>query len=192
MHLINLFGPPAVGKMSVGREIAARTPYRLFHNHATIEPLLEVFDWEMPSFGVLKSEFRRRVIEEAVASELPGLIFTFVWALDLPEDTRAVETLIAPVAAAGGRIDFVELYADLPTRLGREGTPERLAAKPSKRDTEWARANVVDWNERHELSTGPDVPFPLDFPHTVVDNTRLSAAETAEEIITRLGLPTRP
>ncbi|MFI5626934.1 hypothetical protein ACIA03_25980 [Nocardioides sp. NPDC051685] len=192
MHLINLFGPPAVGKMSVGREIAARTPYRLFHNHATIEPLLEVFDWEMPSFGVLKDEFRRRVIEEAVASELPGLVFTFVWALDLPEDMRSVETLIAPVAAAGGRIDFVELYTDLTTRLSREGTPERLAAKPSKRDTEWARANVVDWNERHVLSTGPDAPFPLDFPHTVVDSTRLTAAETAEEIITRLGLPTDP
>ncbi|MEU4455437.1 hypothetical protein AB0F44_29190 [Nocardioides sp. NPDC023903] len=192
MHLINLFGPPAVGKMSVGREIAARTPYRLFHNHATIEPLLEVFDWEMPSFGVLKAEFRRRVIEEAVASELPGLIFTYVWALELPEDAQAVTSLVAPVVEAGGKVDCVELYADMPTRLSREGTPERLAAKPSKRDTEWARANVVDWNERHVLSTGPEMPFPLHFPHTVVDNTRLSAAETAEEIITRLGLPTHP
>ena len=101
----------------------------------------------MPSFGVLKTEFRRRVIEEAVASELPGLIFTYVWALDLPEDAQAVARLVAPVVEAGGKIDCVELYADLPTRLSREGTPERLAAKPSKRDTEWARANVVDWNE---------------------------------------------
>jgi len=176
----------------VGREIAARTPYRLFHNDATIEPLLEVFDWEMPSFGVLKDEFRRRVIEEAVASGLPGLIVTYVWALELPDDAQAVTRLVAPVVEAGGKVDCVELYADMSTRLSREGTPERLAAKPSKRDTEWARANAVDWNERHVLSTGPEMPFPLHFPHTVVDNTRLSAAETAEEIITRLGLPTDP
>ncbi|MBC9735263.1 hypothetical protein [Nocardioides marmotae] len=190
MHLVMLFGPQAVGKMSVGRQIAEQTTYRLFHNHATIEPLLEVFDWGTPPFEKLRLELRRRVIEEAAASGLPGLVFTYVWELDAPGDTAYAEELVAPVVAAGGRVDFVELWADLDTRLAREGTPERLAAKPSKRDTAWARAQLLESHEQHVLSTGPDHPFPLDHPHTRLDTSGLSAAD-AEAVVELLDLPRR-
>ena len=191
MHLVFLFGPQAVGKLAVGRALAARTPYRLLHNHATIEPLLEVFDWGTPPFETLKVEFRRRILEEALASGLPGLVFTYVWALDVPGDTAYVAGLADPVLAAGGRVDFVELYADEQTRLSREGTELRLSAKPSKRDVAWAREHLVDAGRRYRLSTGPDVPFPLPHPHTVLDNTGLTPQEAAEEIARRLGLPGR-
>lgn len=189
MHLVFLFGPQAVGKLAVGRELAARTPYRLLHNHATIDPLLEVFDWGTPAFETLKEEFRRRILQEALASDLPGLVFTYVWGLDVPEDTAYVARIADSVLAAGGRVDFVELYADEATRLAREGTELRLAAKPSKRDVAWAREHLVEWGQRFRLSTGPDLPFPLDHSHTVLDNTRLSAAEAADEIVRRLDLP---
>ena len=189
MHLVFLFGPQAVGKLAVGRELAARTPYRLLHNHAVIEPLLEVFDWDSPAFQRLKVELRRRVLEEALASDLPGLVFTYVWGLDVPEDTAYVAGVRDLVLDAGGRVDFVELQADQATRLSREGTPLRLATKPSKRDVGWARAHLVEWDARYRLSTGPGTPFPLDDPHHVVDNTRLSPAEAADEVVRRLRLP---
>ncbi|MCW2813308.1 MAG: hypothetical protein JWN84_763 [Nocardioides sp.] len=193
MHLVILFGPPAVGKMTVGREVARLTPYRLFHNHATIEPLLEVFDWGTPPFETLKNEFRTRVIEEAIAHDLPGLVCTLVWPLDDAEDTAFVERYVAPVVAAGHPVDFVELWSSQDTRLGREGTPLRLAAKPSKRDLAWARGNLLDWDARHALSTGPDQPFPLAdrFPHLRVDNDGLTPAEAAERVVEALGLPRR-
>ena len=190
MHLVLLIGPQAVGKLAVGREIAARTPYRLLHNHATIEPLLEVFDWGTPAFETLKEEFRRRILEEALASGLPGLVLTYVWGLDVPEDVAYVARLVEPVLAAGGRVDVVELYADEATRLAREGTPLRLEVKASKRDVAWAREHLVAWGRRHRLSTAPDLPLPLDLPHLRIDNTRLSAPEVAAEVIARLDLPT--
>ena len=34
-------------------------------------------------------EFRRRILEEVAASPLPGLIFTYVWAFDVPADAVA-------------------------------------------------------------------------------------------------------
>ena len=43
MKLVLIVGDGAVGKMTVGQEIARRTGLRLFHNHLTIEPVLEVF-----------------------------------------------------------------------------------------------------------------------------------------------------
>ena len=67
MHFVFVFGPPAVGKMTVGRALAARTGYKLLHNHMTVEPVLEIFEFGSPPFGRLVNEFRRRVIEEALA-----------------------------------------------------------------------------------------------------------------------------
>jgi adenylate kinase family enzyme len=32
MHLVVIFGPPAVGKMTVGHELTKLTGYKLFHN----------------------------------------------------------------------------------------------------------------------------------------------------------------
>lgn len=83
MHLVLIFGPAAVGKMTVGHELAGLTGFKLFHNHMSIEPVLDVFPWGSPSFVRLTSEVRRRVIEEAVVAELTGLIFTYVWAFEI-------------------------------------------------------------------------------------------------------------
>ena len=88
MDLLFVIGPPAVGKMTVGKEIADRTGLRLFHNHMMIEPVLHFFDYEDPAFGRLVEEFRTRVFEEVAASDLPGLIFTYVWAFDEPADSK--------------------------------------------------------------------------------------------------------
>ena len=85
MHLVFVFGPPAVGKMTVGREICARTGYKLLHNHMTVEPVLDVFPFGSPPFNRLVSEFRGRILEEAVLA-LDGLVFTMVWGLELEED----------------------------------------------------------------------------------------------------------
>ena len=46
MKLIIIFGPPAVGKMTVGYELAKITGLRLFHNHMTIDLVLNFFDLE--------------------------------------------------------------------------------------------------------------------------------------------------
>jgi hypothetical protein len=191
VHLVVLFGPPAVGKMTVGRELARLTPYRLFHNHATIEPLLDVFAWGEPAFDLLREEFRRRIIEEAVATDLPGLVFTLVWGLEVADDAAYVERLVEPVVAAGGRVDFAELWSTQETRLAREGTPLRLEAKRSKRDVAWARAHLVESDAAHRLSTSADQPFPLAhrFGHVRVDNDALSPEDAAERVVDLLDLP---
>ena len=49
MKLVLLFGDCAVGKMTVGQELAKITDLRLFHNHMTIEPVLEIFGTYEPA-----------------------------------------------------------------------------------------------------------------------------------------------
>ena len=43
MKLVIIFGDGAVGKMTVGQELMKITDLRLFHNHMSIEPVLEIF-----------------------------------------------------------------------------------------------------------------------------------------------------
>lgn len=39
MKFVKMFGPQAVGKMTVGQELAKITDLKLFHNHMTIDLL---------------------------------------------------------------------------------------------------------------------------------------------------------
>jgi len=43
MKLIILFGPPAVGKITVGQAIEARTKFKLFHNHMITDAVMHIF-----------------------------------------------------------------------------------------------------------------------------------------------------
>ena len=87
--LLVIFGPPAVGKMTVGRAVAAASDFRLFHNHMTIEPMLETFGFGTPGFNVLNGGMRRQVLEQAAAHDI-NLVFSVVWALDDEQDRRTM------------------------------------------------------------------------------------------------------
>ena len=136
MKFVIVFGPPAVGKMTVGYELAKLTDLKVFHNHMTIEIALNFFDFGQPEFHRLVNEFRQRIFEEVASSNLPGLIFTYVWALDHPSDKNFIDQCCDIFRAKGGTIYFVELEADQEERLKRNTSPLRLKQKPSKRDIE--------------------------------------------------------
>ncbi|PYG01589.1 hypothetical protein SAMN05216184_10148 [Georgenia satyanarayanai] len=196
MRLLVIFGPPAVGKMTVGREIARRSTFRLFHNHALIEPLLEVFEYGTPPFTRLLTEWRVRVVEEAARAGT-DLLLTYVWGLDLQSDLDELTRHVRPYVEAGAGVSFVELAADLDTRLERNRTELRLAEKRSKRDVEWSDANVREM-ERFVMTTGSwtdgEPPLPAarllaQHRHLRLDNRDLAPHEAAGRILTWLDGP---
>ncbi|WP_458788405.1 hypothetical protein, partial [Vallitalea sediminicola] len=83
MKLVFLIGDEAVGKMTVGQELMKITDLRLFHNHMTIEPVIEVFGYFQ---GKSISRLREIIFEEFAASDNYGLIFTYMWAFDQKSD----------------------------------------------------------------------------------------------------------
>ncbi len=188
MKLVVIFGPSAVGKMSVGHELARLTGLKLFHNHMTIDLVIELFEFGSPQFNRLVSEFRRRVFEEVAASDLPGLVFTFVWALDTEADRNFIERSCDIFRARGADIYFVELEAELSERLRRNESEFRLAQKPSKRDVEKSRRLLLADDERHRLNTDGD--FFYEENYLKIENTNLSPLEAARKIVEAFGLGT--
>ncbi len=118
MKLVFIYGPPASGKLTVARELAALTGYKLFHNHLVVEALrgavaeaggelvfvrLECGDAEIerrlddPSRrggAKLRSIDVYRELKAAGAFDAP----------QMPEPAIAIDTEASPAAAAAARI----------------------------------------------------------------------------------------
>jgi len=184
-----IFGPPAVGKMTVGLELERLTGLRLFHNHMTVDPVLSLFEFGTPAYNRLVHEFRRRVFEEVAASELPGLIFTYVWALNEPQDRAFIDSLVPIFTSRGAAACFIELEATQPERLRRNETPLRLAEKRVKRDLQRSRAHLLDADQKYQLNTNGAFFYPD--RHLKIENTSLAPEVVALQIAERFGLPKR-
>ena len=109
MKLVFIHGAPAVGKLTVARELAALTGFRLFHNHLTVDLVSSLFPFGSEPFVVLREKIWLAAFAEAARNKV-CLIFTFN-----PERTvreRFVHDTIEIVEAAGGKVVFVELTCD--------------------------------------------------------------------------------
>ncbi len=180
MKFVLIFGPPAVGKMTVGHELSRLTGIPLLHNHMTIEPLFAIFGASAETWN-LSALFRRHIFEAAAKSErLPGLIFTFVWALNLPEDWEFVNTTCATFEAQGWDVCFVELAADFAVRIERNKTARRLEHKPTKRDLERSEANIRHIAATYRVNSEEGEITRRNYLR--IDNTDLSAAHVAARI----------
>jgi hypothetical protein len=106
MRLIFLFGPPAAGKLTVGRIVAERTGFALFHNHLVVDAVAALFPFGSPEFVRLREHFWMEAIG-AAAHAGQSLIFTFN-----PEPSVAANfpaCVAELVSQAGGEAIFVAL-----------------------------------------------------------------------------------
>ena len=182
MKLLMLFGDAAVGKMTVGQELAKLTGLRLFHNHMTIEPVLELFG-TFHSGAITR--MREVIFEEFAASDNYGMIFTYMWALDVPHEWDYVAHVTDIFARRGAEIYYAELVAPQEVRLQRNATENRLRHKPSKRDLEASERRLRADDAAHRfVSLEGEIPFEN---YIKIDNTDLSPRQAAEMIRDRFG-----
>ena len=186
MKLLILIGNSSVGKMTVGQELCKITPFRLFHNHMMIEPVLEIFG----TFnGAVIQKLRSVVFEEFAKTDSYGLVFTYMWAFDMQSDWDYIESVKKIFNLPDEDIYYVELIAPQEIRLQRNGTENRLKNKASKRDVEASNARLLrdDRNYRCESLPG-EIPWPN---YLRIENTSLSPEETAAQIKTHFGFDSK-
>lgn len=183
MKLVFIFGNAAVGKMTVGQELAKITDLKLFHNHMTIEPVLEIFgDFNVSAIIRL----RQVIFEEFAKTDNYGMIFTFMWALDSIEDREYVSAVKKIFEPYGTEFYHVELVCDLNTRLERNITENRLKNKASKRDIEASNRRLLNDDEKYRFESY-DGEFDFD-NYIKIDNTNLEAKAVAKIIKEKFDL----
>lgn len=186
MKFVLLFGPQAVGKMTVGQELAKITDLKLFHNHMTIDLVGHFFDYGTKEGKRLVSLFRREIFEEVAKSNLYGMIFTYVWAFDMQEDWDYVNQVSRLFEERGGTVYFVELEADVEERLERNKSENRLEHKPSKRDIAWSEGDLKKSMETYRLNSLEGEIKSSNY--IKINNTNMSAEEVAEMIKVKFQL----
>lgn len=170
MRLVFLYGPPAAGKLTIGRELATLTGYRLFHNHLTFDLAREIFAIGSEPFQRLVDDLRLRVFTFAAQNGVPGLIFTFVYGKQI--DDPFVRRTMEEMAAAGADVCFAQVICPVEDLLSRVEDESRRAyhklASP---------ADLSALLESHDILS--PIPFVESFP---VDTTKLAPAEAAQAI----------
>jgi hypothetical protein len=177
MKLLILIGNSAVGKMTVGQELCKITPFRLFHNHMMIEPVLEIFGQFR---GDVIQKLRSVIFEEFAKSDAYGLVFTFMWAFDMPSDWEYLESVKKIFGLPEEDVYYVELIAPQEVRLARNSTENRLKNKASKRDIEVSNQRLLNDDRRYRCESLPgEIPFPN---YLRLENAEISPEEAARII----------
>ena len=175
MKLVFLMGDAAVGKMTVGQELMKITELRLFHNHMTIEPVLEIFG----SFdGKTIQELRDVIFRNFAASDRYGMIFTVMMDFDMESDWAYLEHVKQIFEPYGTEFYYVELIAPQEIRLKRNVSENRLKNKASKRDIEISNQRLIRDDQNHRcVSYEGEIPF---------DNyLRIDNSDKAPDVVAR-------
>lgn len=172
MKLLFLIGNTAVGKMTVGQALCKITNFKLFHNHMTIEPVVELFGYpQQPTVNRLRDV----IFEEFAKSEQYGLIFTYMWAFDEQADWDYIEYVKSIFTPYDTEFYYVELVAEQIERIARNKTENRLNHKASKRNLDFSHRLLMETDEHYRCeSYESEIPFDN---YIKIDNTYLSTDE---------------
>ena len=174
MKLLFLYGLPGTGKLTIARELAQLTGYKLFHNHLTVDLLLSVFEFGSPQFIELRESIWLSVFQATAASSAPALIFTFN-----PENSvrqSFIENAQRIISSHGGEIFFIEVVCELERRMD---TPDRRNHK-----------KLVSLDLFRQLKSQGVFDAPkLPPPHLTLDSTHTSPHDNALKIAREFALP---
>lgn len=176
MKLIFLCGLPGVGKLTVARELAELTGFKLFHNHLAVDLVGSVFEFGSEPFVELREMIWLAVFSRAIEAKLPGLIFTF--AFDRTVSRTFIKNLRYGVEAKGGEVIFAELKCSPEELEKRIADPSRL--KFGK------LASVELFRELSQAGAFVDPGIPS--TRLTVETTEISPSEAARLIVQGLDL----
>ncbi|MGN6752783.1 MAG: AAA family ATPase [Intrasporangium sp.] len=173
--LFYLVGPPAVGKLTVARELEQRTGAIVVDNHLINDSVFVPMAMHRGNGDLaVTDDLRRRVLDvvhEATELAPPSFSHVFTnWLPDEPENERLVHGKRDLARRRGARFVPVWLSAHPEVLAGRIVNPQRSV-----------RAKLMDPEVLRDLLTIPQLPAPSDA--IVLDTTDLEAHEVADAIL---------
>lgn len=173
MKLVFLYGGPAVGKRTVGGELAALTGWPLHHDHMAVDLAVALFPFDDPRFLRLRHRLHLDTLEAAAQGGLPGLVFAYcvggAW-----DDSFLIDV----IARFGAEACFVHLTCDLEENKRRVAGPDRGRFK-----------KMTDSRALLETLRAIDFSRKVAHPnHLALDTTGLSPVDAAGAIARNFGL----
>ncbi len=170
MKLIILYGAPATGKYTVGKELAKKTNLKFFHNHLSIDVAKSIFSFGEPGLFELSDSIRLDVFEEAAKQNVEGIIFTFVFRKI--NDHVFVQSITDTAKRCDIELQFIQLYCDKAELIKRVESQHRKEMKKLTNPDE-----LLKMLEEGEFQSSIS-----DVESIMVDSTHLTIEETVEKV----------
>ncbi len=175
MKMVFLYGPPAVGKLTVAKELAKLTGYKLFHNHLTVDLVSSLYEWGSLKYWEYLRAIREELLEN-LAKDNVDVIFTFVYAAG--EDEQVMERMFKRIEENGGEVLLVQLTTSV------KKLKERIVTDVRKQFKKMSKTEALDkWLKQYKLFEA----YP-NRKNIIIDNSDLSPRETAKLIVEKYYL----
>lgn len=175
MKMIFLYGPPAVGKLTVAKELAKITGYKLFHNHLTVDLVSSLYEWGSPKYWEYLRSIREQLLAN-LAKDNVDIIFTYVYAAG--EDEKVMERMFKKIEENGGEVLLVQLTTSV------EKLKERIVAEDRRQFKKMHKTDSLDsWINQYKLFEA----YP-NRQNLVVDNSDMTPTEVANLILKKYNL----
>lgn len=173
--MVFLYGPPAVGKLTVAKELSNLTGFRFFINHQASDPVRSILDFENDptTFRRISNDVKNLILEKAVDMNLPGLIMTFCYSR--PDSDYNLRDTMGLLKRKGG----VETYFSQLDCIDEE-LFKRVQDPSRKMYSVKKLSNVKELKEAmSKFGFREKIPY---VQSLYVDTTNMSPRETAEAI----------
>lgn len=127
MKLVFIYGPSAVGKLTLANALAAQTGFGVVHNHLTHDLACALFDERTDKFRQLCDHLRCEIFTKAIQEDVAGLIFTFGYRVNISDNF--VKRVINIVESGGGEVHFIQLKCSLEKQMKRVVSETRKCFK---------------------------------------------------------------
>ncbi len=171
MKLIFLYGPPAVGKFTIGTSLSKRLGIPLIDNHSIANPIVRLFPWGDPDQQRLTREFRLELFRTA-SRRGKSLITTFGGGGMLYDDF--IQETVKAVEENGGKVIFVQLTAPREVLFARVANESRKEKQTIASEQTLAQF----FEEKPDVFSRALVP-----DHLEID----TSSQTIEELTTRIA-----
>lgn len=175
MNLIVIYGPPAVGKLTVAKAVVQKNYYKLFHNHLAVDLVESVFPFGTKQFSDLNARIKLIMIEEAAKNNV-DLVFTLVYGVETLAGTREddfVKDIIKAAENHQGSVYFIKLTCSKNEQISRLSDESRKRYK-----------KMTDPVVLAEVEKAVKLDEKIAFVESlIIDNTSLSPEEVADKVI---------
>jgi shikimate kinase len=180
MKLIFIYGPPAVGKLTVGLALAKATGYRLFHNHLTVLVARSIFPGhhELHPEKIYSKLLKKMRIDGISAAAEADVSIIFTLAYSGEADDVFVDKLVEIVKKHDGHVHFVQLEAP-------EGVLLERVSNQSRKDI----AKLTDPQRLREILATRDIHAAVKHRNVLkIDTSKLSAIQAAQQTVQHFKL----
>ena len=181
MKLIIIYGPPAVGKLTVAKALAKATGFKLLHNHLVSDLVLAIFDRNTSTAINLNAYIKILIFKAAAKRKQNGIITTFLYDSHKKNQIeRWCESCFKIMHKYKAEVFLVRLSCDIETLKLRVVDPSRITTKKIT-SAEKLLQVIKDEDSFGEISK--NIAESLH-----IENTNTGADEVAQMIKSHCGL----